>query len=193
MLWAPGPLDATVSVWEGPAADFAFAPKSERVAITQTNGTIEIKDLGPGTSRWLACWPKKEPNDSWLAWSHDEKFIISAGPGRRLRSWNLADNTFTQFVDADPIVAESYFRQVSILRDNETLVTTSERFGPEFWNCRDGRISKIEKPEDRNLAHFADSPDGNLLAFAGYDHSLRIWDANTRQELARLHGHRNEV
>ncbi len=182
-----------VSVWEGPASAFSFAPKSERVAITHTNGTIEIKDFGTGTSRWLAGWPNEEPNDSWLAWSHDEKFIISAGPGRRLGRWNLADNSSLQFVDADPMIVEDTLRQVSILRDNETLVTTSTWFGPEFWNCRDGHITKIEKAGDRNLVDFAASKDRDFLAFAGYDHSLRIWDANARQEIARLHGHRSEV
>ncbi len=37
------------------------------------------------------------------------------------------------------------------------------------------------------------SPDGQLLASASVDHSIRIWDVISRQEQRRLYGHENEV
>jgi hypothetical protein len=55
------------------------------------------------------------------------------------------------------------------------------------------QVRAVLRGHDNEVEGVAWSPDGGRLATASYDHTARIWDANTGDELAVLHGHGREV
>jgi serine/threonine protein kinase/WD40 repeat protein len=67
-----------------------------------------------------------------------------------------------------------------------------------WWDARSGK-SINDTPASDSAQHtgfiacLALSPDGNTLATASMDHSIRLWDARTHQLLTALHGHLSEV
>ena len=184
--------------WSQPAFAFGFAPRSERIAIIHTNWTVEIKDLTSGDSRWLDAWlPTELPKalggfNTCILWSNDESFIVSTGPRRRLRGWRLASGSYRKLIESAMDITNSRFLDGCVLPDNETFVTTGP-MGPEFWKFREDGFHLEERTEHRGLAHLDLSREGDLLAFAGLDHTLRVWGPIKRRKITQLHGHSDEV
>ncbi|HYG35859.1 MAG TPA: WD40 repeat domain-containing serine/threonine-protein kinase, partial [Clostridia bacterium] len=72
-------------------------------------------------------------------------------------------------------------------------------FVVKIWNSRSGKLVGVLPQETERVEHtgiiawLAFSPDGNTLATASMDHSIRLWDFSARQVRATLHGHLSEV
>jgi WD40 repeat protein len=69
--------------------------------------------------------------------------------------------------------------------DNSTLVVVNAQ------NTKD--IQNMQGVNRRNIVSVALSPDGNLLAAVFDDHTIHIWDVDTRDEVMSLYGHNNTV
>ena len=82
---------------------------------------------------------------------------------------------------------------VAFSSDNRLLATTSFQ-GTYLWNARSGRQvggRLFDRPGVETDAAF--SPDGNLLAVAGQDGSVRIWDVAKGDRLFYFPAHTNPV
>ena len=73
-------------------------------------------------------------------------------------------------------------------------MTTSADGTVRQWDVATGR--EVEPPYDRHsgeVPRAAYSPDGQWVASAGTDRTVRVWRATGRQDLAVLHGHTGGV
>src|SRR5205085_9097091 len=59
-----------------------------------------------------------------------------------------------------------------------------------LWDLTTGRARRALPGPPPGVRALAFSPDGRLLAGAGWDGSLRLWELGARRELRRLTGHR---
>jgi WD40 repeat protein len=86
------------------------------------------------------------------------------------------------------------------LKTTNILVTGSADGAIRHWHATSGKClhSKIENP-DNHIYCMDFNPDGTLLAAAGKDHKIKVYDETTKslafemKELADLPGHSNRV
>lgn len=75
----------------------------------------------------------------------------------------------------------------------------SGSFQLEMWDVQSGQRSAAMPQDPQRTEHtgtiagLALSPDGNTLATASMDHSIRLWDLQSQREPIVLHGHLTEV
>jgi WD40 repeat protein len=62
-----------------------------------------------------------------------------------------------------------------------------------LWRAADGTPVHTFRGHEGSVNGVGFSPDGRLLASAGADHTVRLWDLHRRRELDRLPGHTEEV
>ena len=94
---------------------------------------------------------------------------------------------------------------ISFSADGQHLIAPRNRpsesgsFQLEVWDVKSGQRSAVmpQDPQRREhtgtIAGLALSPDGNTLATASMDHSIRLWDLRSGREPTVLHGHLTEV
>ncbi len=184
----PGALPATYR----PVLAMAISPDSTRLAIGCGSDLVLYDISGTNLAVVVRGSAHLDPVQS-IAWSPDGKQLVT-GAFRRVVIWN-----------AETLAPE---RQVT---DGLTDRITAVRFLPEGKQfviadgraAEDGTVRLLETSSgtitDSWQAHadtifdLAVSADGKLLATAGGDKLVKIWDLATHRELAKLEGHVAQV
>lgn len=184
-------LSALPSAYQ-PVLAMALSPDATRLAVGCGNQVV-IYDVA-GTNLTVKARASAHPDTvQCLAWSPDGKRLVT-GAFRRVVIWN-----------AESLVAEHQ------IADGLTDRITALRFLPDGTQIviADGRVSesgtvRIAAVSDGILqsswpAHgdtifdLAISSDGKLLATAGGDKLVKLWELATHKEIARLEGHVAQV
>lgn len=175
-----------------PVLAMALSPDATRLAVGCGNEVViyDVSGKEPAFVAWASAHP--DPVQS-VAWSPDGK-QIATGAFRRIALWK-----------SEPLAAEGEI--TAGLTDRITAL----RFLPDGkqFLAADGRVSengtlRIVDAGSRTIAaswtahadtifDLALSGDGKLLATAGGDKLVKIWDLATRKETARLEGHVSQV
>jgi WD40 repeat protein len=204
---AAGPDDDSLRVWE-------LATGHERTqlsgdigllfrAISEDGAVALAQELSAhGRSRGFSLWRLAEgrralavqaPDQSLaLALSPDGATVLSGGEDGSLTLWKAdTGQKVRTFVAHGP---GTTVRAVAFARNGRLLVTSGD--GPGATGSAPARAVVIWDPETgvsfrtiRNATHFALADDGRTLAVAGDATSIRVIDAITARELARLDGH----
>jgi WD40 repeat protein len=129
-----------------------------------------------------------------LAISQTGKLLVSGGKDRVPRMWSGDGSKLIRYL---PEHADSV-RAVAITPDGSTIATannpatddqppTVRLFNTQTW--RDRRLFG----HDQTIFALAISDDGQLLASAGFDKTVRLWDPDDGTELGHLVGHAQQV
>ena len=62
-----------------------------------------------------------------------------------------------------------------------------------LWDARSGRELKMLGSATAEVQSIVYSPDGSMLAVAGEDKIIRIWEVSSAQIQVEMRGHSNEV
>jgi WD40 repeat protein len=73
----------------------------------------------------------------------------------------------------------------------EHIVTGSIDSIAQMINLKTGKVVREFKGHSKVVLAFDFSPDGKVLATAGGDRDIILWDVKSGNELDRLEGHRN--
>ena len=122
------------------------------------------------------------PDGHWMATAHDGYVTLrSLGKDAESRRWEHQGNV----------------NSVAFSSDSQLLVAAAGEPGLvgniRIWNVTQGNLVREIQGHRDSIYSARLSPDGNMLATAGYDRLIKLWDTSTGQELRTLKGHNGAV
>jgi WD40 repeat protein len=126
-----------------------------------------------------------------IAWSPDGKQIATAGTGKTIRIWNVAQDQLALTCRGH----QDLIRLLAYSPDGSRLASISEDRTARIWNTGTGETLTCFQctPRRKNIGGWptvtalAWSPDGRRLATGAYEPAVRIWDAAKGEPLLTYH------
>jgi WD40 repeat protein/serine/threonine protein kinase len=178
----------------GSAAGVAFLQDGKRLASCGEDGSVQLWTLGSeeplvrGLAEETGC----------LALSADGQNIATGHGNGTIHLWRVAD------MQADVLRHEQPVNCLALGRDNRTLVSAGGPVGKpsaevtaaqleghvKLWDVASGQRPTASWPASKaKLQGVCLSPDGQLLACAGDEGTIQLWDVPTRRLSSVLPGH----
>jgi WD40 repeat protein len=172
------PTDASA-----PAREFLFSPDGRFLAWLDQHGKLGIWRCESGKSV-LNSPPKKSTT---LAFSPDSRRLAVAQKDS-ITFFDLATGEVSHRWRAqDQIHALSFHPNSLQVAVGYSLANTVA-----VYRLDGGLVASLPTGTDTRTA-LAWHPDGELLAFGGFDARIQIWNVKTRRKVAALEGHANQV
>ncbi len=175
-----------------PVLALAVSPDGTRLGVGCGNQIVIYNVAEPVATFVARASAHPDPVQS-LAWSPDGK-RLATGAFRRVVVWDA------QSLAAERVITNGLTDRISALRfllDGKHVVIADGRVAEEgvlrIAECETGVITKSWAAHEDTIFDVAVSGDGKLLASAGGDHLVKIWDMATHLEQATLEGHAAQV
>ncbi len=195
---------STLLIWGMDEPPFAvrWSPDGERIATGDFGGLVTLWDAH--TTRKLfqsrrATFPYTSMNlmndhtdrINNIAWSPDGRFLASADASK-LILWDAASLTPIHSIQTwrdFGISIRFEGKAIAWSPDGSKLVSASDQ-GLTFWDTVTGQLIETWSANTQPRYNAVDwSPDGQLIAVAGFDGQVAIWDAMTGERLRVLTEH----
>ncbi len=180
------PADRTIDVVE-------FSPDRKRLAIVWSGPghfSVRVYDL---SGREQARMTEPHRAEVWsLVFSPDGTRLASASDDGTARLWDAATGRPMSGPLRHP--GNSQVLSAAFRRDGARIVTTAGNGTVCQWDARTG--AAVEPPYERHVGEVwtaVYSPDGEWVASAGTDRTIRLWRATGREDALALHGHTGRV
>jgi WD40 repeat protein len=201
-LWDPAtgkPIPHPLSAYPATVYAVAFAPDGRILAAAHLRSTAQLWDVGTGEPIGLVFKsPFHRVQD--VAFSPDGRLFATAGQDGNVQLWDAK----TWRLDGDPIGGHrGEVTAVAFAPDGLSLAGTGVDGTLRFWDTGNGRpVGGLLAAAGKNggadgpgrLLGLAYSPDGRLLATAGADGAVRLWNPHRLHSVGEpLTGHAGAV
>jgi len=172
----------TFATDRGPAGPLMPSPDGKTVAAVTRDRALRLWDAATGKEICTLAEFSHDVHD--VAWSPDGKLLAVACEKAGVRRWDVASAKELAPLRADRHAAEHVSAALSA-----GVLASYQRNGLVFlWDFASGKqLNRLVY--ETGLSALAVSPAGRLLATAGEDRLVRLWDTTTGEEVRRCAGH----
>jgi WD40 repeat protein/serine/threonine protein kinase len=128
-----------------------------------------------------------------VAFAPDPRFVFSGSADRTFRLWEVESRNEVHRFEGHAGAVNMF----AVSPDGRRAVTVGWFNGDEsvrHWDVENRReLGRFLGHAGGGVHHVAYSPDGERVVTAGSDHTVRVWDANTREQLYSCTGHTGRV
>jgi WD40 repeat protein len=162
-----------------------FSPDEQRLASGSKTGDIHLWDVATGKPQVLRG---HEDEVRSLLFSSDGQRLFSGSMDHTLRIWKLASGESLR-VDT----SGSGVQQLLLTSDGKLLISSSVNDSAlRLWDSQTGALRGMLRGHQGDITHMMLSPDGQRLASASPDRTVRLWDLATSESRV-LRGHTARV
>jgi WD40 repeat protein/Flp pilus assembly protein TadD/tRNA A-37 threonylcarbamoyl transferase component Bud32 len=198
--------DATARLWEAPTrqppsgrtidmhlsvAGLAYSPKADALLLATSDGYVSLND--PDDLRPLARWSAHHKVLKVALFHPDGSKLLTASYDQTAALWDVA----TRKPVGKPWRLPGRVTDAAFSPDGRLAAIACERFGRNepaafVWDVTTGK-QRLELLHGMKVWKVMFSPDGETLATAGDDGTVRRWSAASGKKIGRLLRHRGEV
>jgi len=175
-----------------PILALALSPDTKLLAVGCANEVVlyNVAEKEPAVIARTRAHPDAVKS---IAWSPDGQ-RLATGSFRRVVIWDAASFA------AERVIVTGLTDRIAAIRftpDGKQLLLADGRIAEEgivrIADAQSGAITASWTAHSDTIADLALSADGKLLATAGSDKLVKLWDPATHKELAKLEGHTAQV
>lgn len=195
------------------ATGVAFSPDGKHLVCGEKGGEIISWDMASGEDAMIYTGRKDLKKIHVVAISPDGKTIVSGDGKGYIKMWGSDGGAAPRLLGRHL----SWITALVFTTDGRTLVSSSDDGAVKVWEVASGqRLKTLTGPaeEDESATGLADmeqrtkailsfgeksitalalTPDGKLVAGAGNDQTVKVWELNTGRLLYNLQGHTDKV
>jgi WD40 repeat protein len=193
---------------ENAVTAIAFNRNGDQIVAGANDGSVRVWYLETGRAAELlpaippGVAPTEERKIKSVAFSPDGAMILSAGNDGTIRLWNAKSHQpigvmTTSTADGSPNAKPYPVWSAAFSPDGQPIVSGSGGYDNslQLWNvdtlAPDGPA--MVGHNGYQLYSVGFSPDGKNIVSAGYDGTIRVWNAETRQQVEVLGADQNPV
>jgi WD40 repeat protein len=158
-----------------------WSPDGKSLAVA--GGYVELWD----TAQWNVrkFWQAHEHTINGLAWSPDNRFLVTGSRDQHLKVWDTNDWT-------NPCnrLAHTELNEIAFSPDGKLLATTCEDSTLQLWDSRTWTCINVLRGHTDHAKSVAWSTIGDQLASGGTDGTIRFWSPLAFQDALDVDGSR---
>lgn len=168
----PSTVGEPVQVFSGhsaPVYDVSISPAGRLLATASFDGTLKVWNISDGVQRAICTGHKGKVMS--VVFSPDGGLLLSGGEDKTVKLWNAPQDVAAALaVQGAPVEA------VALHPKSGRMVTAASDGTLLAWDLAGRKKDRKLEPSVPGLRALAVGPAGNLVATAGDDRIVRVWD-----------------